>query len=332
MTFYIILALSSFLISLLGTRMTILVLRKRNAYRQTVIPGQPLPTHKGGGIAVVFAMLICLMIADVSYGIVLSLLMLTAVSLLDDLIKVHTAIKLLVQLMAVSIPLSMLQVPVFSEELPLWLDRSIAGFLWLWFINLFTFMDSSDGISPTEMICVSLGLCLISIFNNTFPDALSTYSLIVFSVGCGFLWWNWHPAKIYMGEVGSVPVGFFMGYLILLAVLSGYGYAAMILPAYYLADGSITIISRLMKRKRIWASHSEHYHQIAIKKGMRTETAVKFVFGVNLLLILLAVIATMNPEIAMLEAGVAYMCVFMVMGFFAYDHTIRQPENTKENT
>jgi UDP-N-acetylmuramyl pentapeptide phosphotransferase/UDP-N-acetylglucosamine-1-phosphate transferase len=321
MTFYVILALSAFMISLLGTRLTILALRKRTYLID--IPNarsnHTTPTPKGGGIAVVFGMIICLLIADVSYGIMLALLMLAAISLLDDLIDVPAWIRFLVQILAVAVPLSLLNVPVFDEWLPSWLDKLIAGLLWVWFINAYNFMDGIDGISPTEMICISLGFCLISTFTNTFPDPLSTYSLIVYAAGAGFLWWNWHPAKIFLGDVGSVPIGFLLGYLLLLAHLQGYSYAAMILPAYYVSDSGITLIKRLIAGKKIWQAHSEHYYQRAVRKGMRHDTVVKFIFGLNLLLILLAVIATINPEIAIFELAMAYMSVFMVLGFFAYE-------------
>lgn len=328
MTFYIVLALSSFLITLLGTRLTILALRKRTYLLD--IPNarsnHAAPTPKGGGIAVVFALIICLLIADINYAIILSLLMLAAVSLLDDLIDVPAIIRLLVQILAVALPLTLLQVPVFDGALPMWLDKLVTGILWVWFINLFNFMDGIDGISPSEMFSISLGFCLISVFNNTFPDPLSVYSLIVYAAACGFLWWNWHPAKIFLGDVGSVPIGFLMGYLLLLAVLSGYGYAAAILPAYYLSDSGITLFKRLVAGKKIWVAHSEHYYQRAVRKGMRHDSVVKFILGVNLLLILLAVLATINPEIAIFELAMAYMSVFMVLGFFAHEYQPAQSD------
>jgi UDP-N-acetylmuramyl pentapeptide phosphotransferase/UDP-N-acetylglucosamine-1-phosphate transferase len=329
MTFYIILALSAFMISLLGTRLTILAFRKRTHFLD--IPNarsnHKTPTPKGGGIAVVFALIITLLVADISYGIVLSILILAAVSLLDDLIDVPQIIRLIVQFLAVSIPLALLTVPVFGDIFPLWLDKVITGLLWVWFINLFNFMDGIDGISPTEMICISLGFCLVAVFTDTFPDPLSTYSLLIYAAGSGFLWWNWHPARIFLGDVGSIPIGFLLGYLLLLAALSGYGYAALILPAYYLSDSTITLLRRLFTGKKIWQAHSEHYYQKAVRKGMKHDTVVKFIFGLNLLLILLAVIATINPEIAIFELAMAYTSVFMVLGYFAHGHAKHKPES-----
>ncbi len=108
MTFYIILALSAFLISLLGTRLTILALRKRTILidRPNLRSNHKAPTPRGGGIAVVITLIICLMVADIGYGIMLAMLLLAAVSLLDDIIGVPQPVRLLVQVMAVLIPLS----------------------------------------------------------------------------------------------------------------------------------------------------------------------------------------------------------------------------------
>src|SRR5690606_27122902 len=126
-------------------------------------------------------------------------------------------------------------------------------------------MDTIDGLAVTETICISIGLCLPAVFSDAFPDTLSTYSLIVAAAGCGFLWWNWHPARIRLGEVGSAPLGFALGYLLLLAIASGYGYAVIILPAYYLSDYLLTLLQRIRNEKSIFIDHEEHYHQRAIQ-------------------------------------------------------------------
>jgi len=275
------------------------------------------PTPKGGGIAVVFALIICLLIADIHYSIVLSILLLAAVSLMDDLIQVPPFVRLLVQVLAVSIPLTTMA-PLFGGMFPKWLDHAIVGALWIWFINLFNFMDGIDGISGVEMCCIGIGLCLISVFLGTFPNSFAAYSLILASAGFGFLWWNWHPAKIFLGDVGSVPIGFITGYLLLLAAKSGYVGAAFILPAYYLADSTLTLIQRIGHGKKIWVAHSEHYYQKAVRRGRRHSTVARYICGVNLLLMLLAVLSVLDRDLEGLYVALAYLAVFLLLGFFAH--------------
>lgn len=322
MTFYIILALSAFLIALLGTRLTILALRKRTILLDipNLRSNHKKPTPKGGGIAVVIALMICLSAADIGYGVILALLMLAAVSLLDDLIGVPIIVRLIVQALAVAIPLSAMTDPIFSAFIPNWLDKTLAVLAWMWFINLFNFMDGIDGISAVEVICIGAGLYLFNVFVGGFPDELSTYSLIAAAAACGFLWWNWHPAKIFLGDVGSVPLGFLIGYLLLLAVMYGYEFSALILPAYYLSDATITLLKRVWQRKPFWQAHSEHYYQKAVRDGRSHESVVRYIFGINLLLILLATRAALEPDIAGFYAALAYLAVFMLLGFFAHTH------------
>jgi len=316
-TFYIILTFAAFLLSLLGTRIVILAWRQRPAMLNA--RGQlHKPTPRSGGVAVVMALIICLLIADIHYAVILAMFLLAAVSLLDDIIGVPLPVRLLVQLLAVLIVLSVVPIPVFGGWLPGWADKAVTAMVWLWFINLFDFMDGIDGMSPTEMIGIGMGFCLITVIVGAFPDPLSVYSLIIVAAGWGFLWWNWHPAKIFLGEVGTIPIGFLLGYMLLLASLSGYGYAAAILPAYYLSDATITLIYRAYKGKAFWGVHPDYYYQHAVRKGRRHDTVVRYVFGVNLLLVLLATFSVLNPELAILHLAIAYMAVFMILGFFAY--------------
>jgi UDP-N-acetylmuramyl pentapeptide phosphotransferase/UDP-N-acetylglucosamine-1-phosphate transferase len=270
-------------------------------------------------------MVIGLFIADglqlisIEYGMVLALLMLASVSLLDDLIGVPAGVRLLVHALAVALPLSLMHGALFAGFAPPWLDKLLTGILWIWFINLFNFMDGIDGISAVELISVGGGIGLISLIDGTFTSPLSVYALMIAVAACGFWWWNRHPAKIFLGDVGSVPLGFFMGYLLLYAAKAGYGFAAVILPAYYLADSGITLISRLWRGKKIWVAHSEHYYQRAVRKGWRHDTVTYWIFGINLLLILLATLAVLNPQLAVVFLAVAYFAVFMLLGFFAHE-------------
>lgn len=313
MTFSILVALSSFLLCLLGTRITILALRQRAA--MLALPGEKEKVPTGGGVAVVMALVIGLLVADLPYAVALSVFLLAALSLMDDVIGVPGFVRILVQLLAVLIPLSMME-PVFG--LPPLLDKGLVVVLWLWCINLFDLMDGIDGITPTEMIAVGMGLALVVIVADAFPAPLARYGLVLFGVACGFMWWNWYPAKIKLGEVGTVPVGFVVGYLLLLAVREGYGYAAAILPAYYFSDATITMLYRVSKGKQAFRRHSEYYYRAAMSKGRRADTVTRYVFGLNMLLILLATFTVIDEELAIFYVGLAYMAVFMILGFFAY--------------
>lgn len=321
MTFYLIVAFSIFAIAILGTRLVLLELKNRPFLID--IPNarsnHKMPIPRGGGIAVVTAMVIGLLLMDADYSIILALLILASVSLVDDLLHLSPILRLAVQFLAVTIPLCGMEELVFGGLFPMWLDKLVVGILWVGFTNIFNFMDGIDGISASETISVCTGIFVLCAITGQFPDPLSSYSLVVAMAACGFLWWNWHPAKIFLGDVGSIPLGFILGYLLMLAVLHGYGYAAAILPAYYIADGGITLFKRLAKGQKVWVAHSKHYYQRAARKGMRHDAVVRYIIGINLLLAMLAVLSVLHKELAGLYLAVAYMAVFMLLGVFAHD-------------
>ncbi len=318
MTFTITVALSAFLMSLLGTRIMILALHHRPVPMDidSLRNKRKAPPPKGGGIVVVFALVICLLNADIGYHIVLSLLLLTAVSLLDDLVGVPVAVRLVVQAVAVAIPLSTMQVSFLGGMIPDWLEQTGIFLLWMWFINLFNRMDGIDGLSTVEMISIGIGLCLPVAFTSAFPDHLALHGLIVAAAASGFLWWNWQPAKILLGSVGAVPIGFLLGYLLFIAAARGYGAAAIILPAYYLSDAGITLLARLVKGKK----NSDYYYRKAIRAGRSHDAVARYIFGVNFLLILLATFSVLDEGMAIFDMALAYLAVFMLLGFFAHSH------------
>lgn len=320
MLFSVYIGIASFIVALVGTRLTILALRKRNALLDRPNPrsNHKIPTPRGGGVAIVATLVIFLMLSDAPISLVLALLMLASVSLLDDIISLSPLARLSVQIAAVLVALPSLGgTHFFGGFLPPWAEGTIVVLGWLWFINLFNFMDGIDGLAACEMISIGFGLLIICVIMNYFPQELPTYALIVGATGAGFIWWNWYPAKIFMGDVGSVPVGFLLGYLLILACAKGFGFAAFILPAYYLADSSITLLKRTRQGKKIWQAHSEHYYQQAVRSGKSHDVVVRHVFGINMLLVLLAVYAQLTPEIAWLNLVTAYVIVTALLIAYA---------------
>lgn len=108
----------------------------------------------------------------------------------------------------------------------------------------------------------------------------------------GFAVWNWHPARVFMGDVGSIPVGYLGGWLMLMLAQSGAWAAALLLPAYYLADATLTLARRLLRGDRVWEAHREHAYQRAVQGGRSHAAVSLMVLGVNLVLLALAVVAT----------------------------------------
>ena len=140
------------------------------------------------------------------------------------------------------------------------------GLGWVWFINLFNFMDGIDGISGVECLGIGLGVAVIAALDGV-PSGHGSLGICLAAAAAGFLIWNWHPAKVFMGDVGSVPLGFLIGWLLLDMAAAGAWAPAVILPAYYLADATITLLRRLLRGAAPWQAHRDHFYQQATQAG-----------------------------------------------------------------
>ncbi|MEM7171718.1 MAG: UDP-N-acetylmuramyl pentapeptide phosphotransferase, partial [Pseudomonadota bacterium] len=167
---------------------------------------------------------------------------------------------------------------------------------WVWFINLFNFMDGIDGITAAETVSICLGLSLVALLQGW---ELADFGLPLLLLGglAGFWPWNRSPAKLFLGDVGSVPVGFMVGWLLLSAMEKGQWAVALILPLYYLMDSSLTLAKRLLRGERIWRAHREHFYQRAVQGGESHAKVVWLISICNLILICLSLISLSGYDV-----------------------------------
>ena len=217
---------------------------------------------------------------------------LALVSWVDDLKGLNPLIRLASQLGTVIGVMSLLPEPLvlFNGMIPSWLDQVIIVFLWIWFINLFNFMDGIDGLAGIETGAIGLGVFFIATYTSI-GGTLAILALTLSAVGIGFLVWNWAPAKIFMGDVGSVPIGFLLAWLLLTLAQKGYMLQALIIPAYYLADATVTLVRRASRGEKIWLPHRDHYYQQAVQRGLGHARVSVVVAGLNAFLIGLALLS-----------------------------------------
>jgi len=234
------------------------------------------PKPRGGGLAVLPVIALTWLAANAwlapaapGFWLVLpAALLLGAVSWIDDLRELSPVLRFAVQGLAVALGIYGLggSPLVFQGMLPPLLDRLAAAFLWLWFVNLFNFMDGIDGISGVETLVICGGLVAVGALAPLAPGPVACAALLAAAL-LGFLVWNWEPSKLFLGDVGSVPLGYLLGWLLLAAAADGQWAAALILPAYYLADATLTLLRRARRGAALWQAHREHFYQRAVQGG-----------------------------------------------------------------
>nr|WP_231848933.1 glycosyltransferase family 4 protein [Paramagnetospirillum magneticum] len=296
-------ALTTFAASLGATRAVLAWLRHRQILdHPNERSSHSLPTPRGGGLAVTPVTVAALILAAFAVGgqptfLAAGALVLMAISWVDDRKGLAPLPRFLTQAAIVAASLIGLgpDALAFKGVLPLWADRLLIGLGWLWFVNLYNFMDGIDGITGVESVAIGLGLAAVAALAGL--GGLLPPALIIAAAALGFLVWNWHPARIFLGDSGSIPLGFLLGGLLVQLAVSGQLAAALILPAYYLADATITLLWRLKDGERVWQAHRRHFYQRAVRGGQSHARVSLLILGGNVVLAGAALLAALGHTV-----------------------------------
>ena len=136
----------------------------------------------------------------------------------------------------------------------------------VWFVNLYNFIDGADGYAATEAIAVAgCGAILIAAFGSSEEIFVA---LLITGAGAGFLPWNWQPARIFMGDVGSYFLGFQFGALVVSGCLDRSGpWLWLILLMPFVIDATLTLVRRAFNRENWWTAHRSHAYQLLVLSG-----------------------------------------------------------------
>lgn len=320
------------LLAMLASIALIIILRplfKRYALaRPNARSSHKVPTRQGGGIAVVGAIIIVTAgmlysasdeASTVPLAVLFSAVVLVAiVGIVADIHPDYVVPRFLLQALAVVLMIFALPEDLrVAPFLPWWAERALLLFGTLWFVNLVNFMDGLDWMTVAEVVPISAMLAAIGIL-----DALPPWSIVVSLALCGamigFAFFNRPVAKLFLGDVGSLPIGLILAWLLILIAGKGDWVAALLLPLYYLADATLTLLRRLANGEKVWQAHRSHFYQRATDRGLTVIQVVRRVFIVNLLLAALALATVVQPsaelDIGALIAG-AILVAWLLMSF-----------------
>ncbi|MBK5400157.1 glycosyltransferase family 4 protein [Pseudomonas sp. TH39(2020)] len=158
-------------------------------------------------------------------------------------------------------------VTLFGISLELhWFGHFLAAIYLVWLLNLYNFMDGIDGIASVEALCACLGACLL--YGLSGAPTLIWGPLMLAVAVVGFLYWNFPPARIFMGDAGSGFLGIALGVLSLQAawVSSELFWAWVILLGVFIVDATFTLIRRLLRGDKVYEAHRSHAYQFASRR------------------------------------------------------------------
>jgi UDP-N-acetylmuramyl pentapeptide phosphotransferase/UDP-N-acetylglucosamine-1-phosphate transferase len=300
--------------------------------RPNVRSSHDRPTPQGGGIAVVFITLAVAWGAAVVLSplaqnhsqqfliVTVATAFLACVGAVDDLRTLPTALRLSLQFVAVGAMIAALPSEMqILPFLPWWVERTCLLLSGVWLVNLVNFMDGIDWITMTEVVPVTGVIVLVGLFGviGLLPTIVAA---ALFGASFGFAPFNRPVAKLFLGDVGSLPIGLLLAWLLLELAFSGHLAAALILPLYYLADATITLGHRVVKGEPFWQAHRTHFYQRATNNDFSVPEILARVFLVNLGLgaLALVTVAAHSGAVSLTALVIGATLVTWLLVTFAY--------------
>jgi len=238
------------------------------------------PTPRTGGVAIFIALSMAAGLWGLGVGLTSSLYglgagagLVAALSFLDDRKGLPVSVRLPGHLVAAALlVIGGLSLPDFSLpglawHWPEWLGILLSLLFLVWMINLYNFMDGMDGFAA-GMAVIGFGTFALLgyLASNTGFVALN---LMIVAAVAGFLWFNFPPARIFMGDTGSSLLGLMAGGLSIYGVREGAFpfWVALLVFSPFIVDATVTLLRRLSRGERVWQAHKSHYYQRLVQSG-----------------------------------------------------------------
>ena len=208
------------------------------------------------------------------YVFIIASVLISFVSLYDDFKPIEPLYRLIFQLTVVYFSLTLLEVDFLN--LPLKLLFFFTVIIWIYIMNITNFIDGEDGFLAINALAFFIG---ITIFEHFVPGQLFSYNLSVVLIPLlvSFFYFNKPPAILYMGDTGSILLGYIIGFCFLELIFSGYWFVAVSLYMYPLVDCTITLANKILRGNSPWARLFDYYFLIPIKKKQKNNKKVLFI-------------------------------------------------------
>ena len=276
-----------------------------------------------GGVAMMMASTVGITVAswlgvvlDVPAAILLACLVLFSLSVCDDWRPLGVLTRLAGHLLAAMVVVVALDVPV------IWAVPVTLALVWM--TNLYNFMDGADGLAGSMAVVGFIGFALAA-----WPKApgLAVFSLVIAAAALGFLTLNFPPARVFMGDAGSVPLGFLAGSIAIL------GWRVELWPAWYgpmlfapfILDATLTLWRRLRRGERVWQAHRQHLYQRLVLRGWTHRRLVLSAGSLMVVNVVILVGICLLPEGIRPVAAVLWLLGLLII-YFGIDRYCRRGE------
>ena len=294
-------------------------------------------TPRGGGLAIFVAVVISGTIAAALYGtssdllwLGIAALMIAGVSFLDDWLTINLGYRIAVHFFAAyviiweGLAVESLALPGVVWSFPEPVMTAFSLLFVVWMVNLYNFMDGMDGFAAGMAVMGFGSFVLLGwIAGDT---RFMVLNLIVAAAAGGFLVFNFPPAKIFMGDLGSSLLGFLAAAFALWAERDGLFplWVSALIFSPFIVDATITLLRRILKRERFWQAHKTHYYQRLVQLGWGHRRTVLFEYGVMLLSGVSAIVVVHSATSVQWTVLVAWLLAYSLIMYFVYRLESRQ--------
>jgi Fuc2NAc and GlcNAc transferase len=296
-----------------------------------------VPTPRGGGIVICLVSILTLLFYIFASGTqffwsyFIGAVIVSLISLVDDIRTISPFLRILFHGFAAALVIGQLgafeivSIP-FYGTVELGILGTILTFLWIvWLINAYNFMDGIDGIAATQAVTAGIGWSVAGFLSGA--EAVGFYGAVLTAASFGFLFHNWQPAKIFMGDVGSAFLGYTFAVLPLFAIrtwqpvgeVANLPWIALVLVWFFIFDSVYTFFKRLMRGEKVWRAHREHIYQKLVISGL-SHSFVTSLYGAGSAILAVAAILAAGGRLS-LEGGVlpfVFGETILLLFFFLY--------------
>lgn len=277
-----------------------------------------VPTPQGAGLAVMASVFVGLALgislwaqgAEPSlWGVLVAAAGLTLLGAIDDAHTLSVGSRLTGQMLAALVVVGTLpeQLRLFPGLMPAGVEDALLVLGIVWFVNAVNFLDGLDWMTVAQVVPMTLGVAALHVLGAV-PATVALLALVLLGATLGFAVFNKHPASIFLGDAGSLPIGLLLAFMLIFVAEANLA-AALLLALYTLADSTVTLLRRLIAGERVFSAHRTHFYQRAVAEGLSVPQVTARVFLLGLLLAGLAIAAVLAKstaaDLVLLAIGIA---------------------------